>query len=77
MVTSQTVTGTGNTKTPRIVTISAGVTNFYDDVTITGLQTLGGGHSGSVVLLSDSAQIYLYGVNKSALSASLIGGTHI
>jgi hypothetical protein len=46
-------------------------------VTIKAIDTLGGGASGSLVSLSDGTTIQLYGVSKSSLSTSIIGGTHI
>jgi len=46
-------------------------------VHISSFASLGGGHSGTIIYLSDSTTIQLYGVNTSSLSTSIIGGTHI
>jgi len=46
-------------------------------VDISSFASLGGGHSGTIIFLSDQTTIQLYGVNTSSLSTSIIGGTHI
>jgi hypothetical protein len=43
----------------------------------TGFGTIGAASYGTMVSLSDSTKIYLYGLSSSALSTSIIGGTHI
>jgi hypothetical protein len=51
--------------------------NSVGGVSIAGFDSLGGSHSGTIIYLSDSTTIQLYGVNSSSLSQSIIGGTHI
>jgi hypothetical protein len=46
-------------------------------VSISGFDSLGGSNSGTIIYLSDKTTIQLYGVSKSSLSTSIIGGTHI
>jgi hypothetical protein len=57
--------------------IDVNLNGTLSGVTIAGISTIGGGQSGTIVNLSDKTQIYLYGVSPSALSTSIIGGTHI
>jgi len=46
-------------------------------VSISGIDSLGGSNTGTIIYLSDKTTIQLYGVKESSLSTSIIGGTHI
>jgi hypothetical protein len=51
--------------------------NSVGGVSIAGFDSLGGSHTGTIIYLSDSTTIQLYGVARSSFSNSLVGGTHI
>jgi hypothetical protein len=57
--------------------IDVNLNGTLSGVTIRSIEALTGTHTGSVVLLSNQTTIQLYGVSTSALSVSIIGGTHI
>jgi hypothetical protein len=46
-------------------------------VTISDVTSLGGGHPGTLIFLSDSTTIQLFGVNASSISPSVVGTTTI
>jgi len=57
--------------------INVNVNGGLSGVDIASFASLGGGHSGTIIYLSDATTVQLYGVNVKSLSTSIIGGTHV